>query len=272
FYSLADRLGIERISKWGHELGLGRKTGIDLPNEAAGVMPSEEWKAKNFRQRWYAGETISVGIGQGAVAATPIQLARTIAGIAMGGVFYRPHVVMPGQLAAGLDAELHAATRVSIDPQNWITITDAMAAVVNPGGTANSAHLQGIDFAGKTGSAQVVSHAFRKGKKGLGFQFNDNGFFAGFAPRRNPGIVVVVLVEQGIHGDVAARIAAKVVKAYVEKQRRIQSNPTLFSDTMEANAMPAGLLRDLEFESGEEEFAGVTGESDSGRDVVRQRD
>ena len=98
FYTLAERLGIGRIAKWATLLGLGQRTHIDLPQEVTGVMPSEEWKIKNFKQKWYAGETISVGIGQGAVAATPIQLARAIGGIASGGILYRPHVVFQDQL------------------------------------------------------------------------------------------------------------------------------------------------------------------------------
>ena len=98
FYTLAERLGIEKIAKWATAMGLSKKTGIDLPNEVSGIMPSEEWKMKTFRQKWYAGEVISVGIGQGAVTVSPIQLARTIGGITMGGTFYRPHVVDPEQL------------------------------------------------------------------------------------------------------------------------------------------------------------------------------
>ncbi|HET9792486.1 MAG TPA: penicillin-binding protein 2, partial [Candidatus Angelobacter sp.] len=98
FYTLAERLGIEKIAKWATSLGIGKKTGIDLPNEASGIMPSEEWKMRTFRQKWYPGEVISVGIGQGAVATTPIQLARAIAGISMGGTLYRPHVVRPEDL------------------------------------------------------------------------------------------------------------------------------------------------------------------------------
>src|SRR5579864_1376402 len=95
FYTLAEKLGIERIAKYAHEFGIGEKTGIDLPQESAGVMPSEQWKIRNFKQKWYAGETISVGIGQGAVATTPIQLARAIGGIASGGVLHRPRVAFP---------------------------------------------------------------------------------------------------------------------------------------------------------------------------------
>jgi penicillin-binding protein 2 len=223
FYTLAERLGIEKIAKWATALGLGQKTGIDLPQEVTGVMPSEEWKIRNFKQKWYAGETISVGIGQGAVAATPIQMARAIGGIASGGLLVRPHVINPTDLPANVvpASNVPAETRLPLDPKNWEIITDAMANVVSPGGTAPSAHLQGIDFAGKTGSAQTISNALKAklgaaGKK----NFKDNGWFVGVEPRRNPEIVVCTLLEEGEHGYLAARTAAQVIKAYVEKQRR----------------------------------------------------
>ena len=160
FYTLAEKLGIDRIAKYATMLGLGQKTGIDLPQEVTGVMPSEEWKIRNYKQKWYAGETISVGIGQGAVATTPIQLARAIGGIASGGVLHRPHVAFPEQLPPGNIVPIKDdEVKVPIDPKNWELITNAMADVVSPIGTANSAHLQGIDFAGKTGSAQTISNA-----------------------------------------------------------------------------------------------------------------
>ena len=101
FYTLAEKLGIGRIAKYATMLGLGQKTGVDLPQEVTGVMPSEEWKIKNFKQKWYAGETISVGIGQGAVATTPIQLARAVGAITSGGVLVRPHVAFPDQFPPG---------------------------------------------------------------------------------------------------------------------------------------------------------------------------
>src|SRR6201993_139298 len=143
FYTLAEKLGIDRIAKYATDLGLGQKTGIDLPNEVSGVMPSEEWKIKNFKQKWFAGETISVGIGQGAVAITPIQLARAIGGIASDGVLQRAHVAFPDELPPNFrqaQAQLPAEVKVTIDPGNWEIITDAMAEVVNPIGTAPSAH------------------------------------------------------------------------------------------------------------------------------------
>ncbi|HTK94813.1 MAG TPA: penicillin-binding protein 2 [Terriglobales bacterium] len=224
FYTLAERLGIGKIAQWATALGLGQRTGVDLPQEVTGVMPSEEWKIKNFKQKWYAGETISVGIGQGAVATTPIQLARAIGAITSGGKLRRPHVVDPGSEIEDFQAKYQRAmlasreeTDIHLDPENWNTITDAMAAVTQPGGTAAASHLEGIDFAGKTGSAQVVSNDARKLLKGS--QFKDNGWFAGVEPRRNPEIVVIVLIEEGEHGAAAAHLAADVIKAYVNKQR-----------------------------------------------------
>ncbi|MBV8206737.1 MAG: penicillin-binding protein 2 [Acidobacteria bacterium] len=223
FYTLAEKLGIGKIAKYADELGLGHKTGIDLNDEASGLMPSEEWKIKNFKQKWFAGETISVGIGQGAVTVTPVQLTRAISGIAMGGLLETPHVVMmddlqnPDLKKAALEHKRE--TRVELDPKNWETITDAMARVTLPEGTAPSAHLQNIDLTGKTGSAQTMSNALAQ-KLGHSHTVGDNGWFVGFAPRRNPDIVVGVLFESGDHGYLAARLAAQVIKAYVDKQRR----------------------------------------------------
>jgi penicillin-binding protein 2 len=222
FYTLAEKLGISRIAKYATLLGLGQKSGIDLPQEVSGVMPSEEWKIKNFKQKWYAGETISVGIGQGAVATTPIQLARAVGAVTSDGVLVRPHVAFPDQFPPGFKqvASYTDKTNIGLDQENWMTITDALAAVVSPIGTAPSARLPGIDFAGKTGSAQTISNQL-KAKMGSSekSKYKDNGWFVGVTPRRNPEIVVAVLLEEGEHGYYAARAAAQVIKAYVEKQR-----------------------------------------------------
>src|SRR5215467_7024535 len=222
FYTLAEKLGIGKIAQYATAFGLGQKTGVDLPQEASGVMPSEEWKLRNFRQKWFAGETISVGIGQGAVATTPIQLARAIGAIASGGRMVRPHVTNPTDLPPGVveASNVPEQATIPIDPKNWETITDAMAAVVNPGGTAALSHLQDIDFAGKTGSAQTISNALKARLGAEGKKFKDNGWFVGVEPRRNPEIVVCALLEEGEHGYLAARTAAKVIKAYVDKERR----------------------------------------------------
>jgi penicillin-binding protein 2 len=232
FYTLAEKLGIDRIAKYATMLGLGQKTGIDLPQEVSGVMPSEEWKIRNFKQKWFAGETISVGIGQGAVAVTPIQLARAISGIASGGVLVRPHVAFPDELPPNLMPASTSPDKVQIplDPKNWQIITDAMADVTSPlvvdanggtwSGTAGAAHLQGIDFAGKTGTAQTIGGAAKAKMVNGKARFKNNAWFVGVSPRRNPEIVVCVLWESGEEGPLAAIVASHVIKAYVEKQRQ----------------------------------------------------
>jgi len=221
FYTLAEKLGIDRIAKYATQLGLGQKTGIDLPNEVNGVMPSEEWKIKNFKQKWFAGETISVGIGQGAVAITPVQLLRAVSAISMGGRMVVPHVINPTDVPPGyVEAARYTEVKnVPIDPNGWTFITDAMSRVLLPEGTAQSAHIPGIDIAGKTGSAQVVSLTTRAKFKNSE-DLAQNGWFVGFTPRRNPDIVVCVLFQGGEHGKLAARLATQVIKAYVDKQHR----------------------------------------------------
>src|SRR6185503_11339757 len=221
FYNLANKLGINRIAQYATSFGLGQRTGIDLPQEVSGVIPSEEWKLRNFRQKWFAGETISVGIGQGAVAVSPIQLTRAIAAISMDGRLVTPHVADPTGLPSNYLEVNHynEVKNVPVDANGWNLITDAMARVLLPEGTAPSAHVPGVDIAGKTGSAQIVSLAVRalhQNNEAL----NQNGWFVGFTPRRNPDIIVAVLFEGGEHGKLAARLATQVIKAYVDKQRR----------------------------------------------------
>ena len=221
FYTLADKLGIEKIAKYATQLGLGQKTGIDLPQEASGLIPSEEWKAKTFHQKWYAGETIFVGIGQGAVTVTPVQLARAISAISMGGKLVVPHVINPTDLPSNYTEAAHFTdvTSVPLDPSGWNYITDAMGRVLLPEGTAPRAHIDGIDIAGKTGSAQVVSLENRAKHKDDA-DLAQNGWFVGFTPRRNPDVVVCVLFQGGEHGRLAANVATQVIKAYVDKQRK----------------------------------------------------
>ncbi|MGB6190861.1 MAG: penicillin-binding protein 2, partial [Terracidiphilus sp.] len=229
YYTLADRLGIDRIAKYATEFGYGQKTGIDLPGEQAGLMPSAQWMMKNFHRKWYAGETISVGIGQGAIEATPIQLARIIGGIASNGHMVRPHTVFPDELPPDFRKALldtypgSGDTYIPIDPENWITITDGMAETTQPGlyHTAGAEGLAGIDFAGKTGTAQVVGHDTKVAKSHLTLP---NVWFVGVVPRRNPELVVAVLWQNGDKSWFAARIGARVVSAYVEKQRRLANN------------------------------------------------
>lgn len=228
YYTLANKLGIDTIAKYGHEVGIGQKTGIDLPGEASGIMPSPQWKLKAQHDKWYAGETISVGIGQGATQASPVQLARALSGIASGGVFVRPHSVISDQIQPQMQQALEETypgtgkSRIDLTPENWETITDAMANVTQSGiGTAAEARLEGIDFAGKTGTADVVSGR----KKGTADKATlPNAWFVGMTPRRNPDIVVAVLWEHGYWGNNSAKLAAQVINAFVEKQRKKAGN------------------------------------------------
>jgi penicillin-binding protein 2 len=260
FYTLAEKLGIDRIAKYATAFGLGQKTGIDLPNEVSGVMPSEEWKIRNFKQKWFAGETISVGIGQGAIAITPVQLMRAIGAISMDGRMVVPHVINPSNLPPGfVEATNYTAVKsIPVDTNGWNTITDAMSRVLLPEGTAPSAHIPDIDIAGKTGSAQIVSLAMRA-KHQNNADFAQNGWFVGFTPRRNPDIVVCVLFEGGEHGKLAARLATQVIKAYVDKQKR---QPT---------KMASGASR-VEVSSMWTDGRGADGGQDSGKDGNKDKD
>jgi len=214
FYTVGMKLGIDRLSYYGDKLGIGHKTGIDLPSEEAGLMPSEQWVERVFHRKWYAGETISVSTGQGAVTTTPLQLARLIGGIASGGVFRRPHMIK--------DAQNVVEEKFPLSDHTIEKVTDAMYGVVNePGGTGGQLKLAGIEFSGKSGTAQVIGY----NKMNLvhkGSQFADNAWFVGYAPRRNPEICVAVLVqESGQHGgEAAGPVVRDIVKAYYDKKNR----------------------------------------------------
>ncbi len=214
FYNVGMRLGIDRLSYYGSKLGIGHKTGIDLPSEEPGLMPSAEWVERVFHRKWYPGETISVSTGQGAVITTPLQLARMIGGIAMGGVFKQPHLLK--------DAPNVGEERFGLSEPTVEKITDAMYGVVNEdGGTARNVRLPGIEVSGKSGTAQVIGYATRD-RMGKQKKFEDNAWFVGYAPRRNPEIVVAVLVqESGKHGgEAAGPVVRDVIKGYYDKKNK----------------------------------------------------
>jgi penicillin-binding protein 2 len=224
FYNVGMRLGIDRLAYYGTKLGLGHKTGIDLPSEEPGLMPSEEWVQRVFHRKWYAGETISVAVGQGAVTTTPLQLARMIGGIAMGGMFKQPHLLK--------DAQNVGEVRFSISEPTIQKITDAMYGVVNePGGTGGELRLAGIELSGKSGTAQVIGYSTRD-RVGKQKKFEDNAWFVGYAPRRNPEIVVSVLVqESGQHGgEAAGPVARDIIKAYYDKKAKKTQGQLTASD------------------------------------------
>jgi penicillin-binding protein 2 len=208
FYTLGNRLGIDTLAKFGEMAGLGHKTGIDLPHEAEGVMPSTRWKSRTYRQKWYAGETISVAIGQGYTTVTPIQIVTALGGIAMGGIWNTPHMVR--------DANVPPARRADWNLDNIQKVISGMYGVVNEGGTGARAQIAGLDVFGKTGTAQVASNDAAKLNKTL----KDTAWFVGLAPRNTPEIAVVALFESGEYSRYAAPIARDVIKAYFDKQVR----------------------------------------------------
>jgi penicillin-binding protein 2 len=234
FYTIGMRLGIDRLSYYGSKFGLGHRTGIDLPSEEPGLMPSAEWVERVFHRKWYPGETISVSTGQGAVTTTPLQLARMIGGIAMGGVFKQPHMLK--------DAPIVGEERFPISERTVEKITDAMYGVVNEsGGTGGQLRLAGIEFSGKSGTAQVIGYDTRA-RVGKTKQLEDNAWFVGYAPRRNPEIVVSVLVqESGKHGgEAAGPVVRDVIKAYYDKKnKKTQGQYTAENKSDAAGKRPA---------------------------------
>ena len=214
FYNVANRMDIDDIAHYAEMVGYGHKTGIDLPHEAEGVVPSRRWKIRTFREKWYPGENISVGIGQGATTVTPLQMAAAIGGIAIGGMWFQPHMVSQG-------ARLIPARRGEVSLENIRKVIDGMFGVVNEaGGTGGRARLPGIEVCGKTGTAQLASNDLLKGTS-YGKTHKDNAWFVGFAPRDNPEIAVAAFFENGEHGQLAAPIVRDVLKAYFDKKARL---------------------------------------------------
>ena len=222
FYTVGNMVGIDKIHKWATLLGLGEKSGIDLPNETQGLVPSPEWKRERFHEKWYAGETISVSIGQGAVALTPVSMAVYISTIANGGTRLTPHLLKAVDDGTGWKDVPPPAPRsvVQLKPETIQAIRDGLWMVVNGAGTGGRAKILGRDVSGKTGTAQVISLEGAKAAKGkTGKDLRDNGWFVFFAPRDNPQISGVVFVEHGGHGGTtAAPIAKHVLETFFAKQ------------------------------------------------------
>ncbi|MBX7138485.1 MAG: penicillin-binding protein 2 [Oligoflexia bacterium] len=227
FYTVGNRLGVDRIHDYATLFGLGQLSGLDLVTEAPGLVPSTAWKKAYFRkpemQKWYPGETPSVSIGQGAVTLTPLQIARGLAAVVNGGTLFRPRLILGGESSAGkwrfADFNSEVPVRTGIDPEVLKVVREGMEAVVNiPGGTGKRAQLDpifNVTVAGKTGTAQVIGADAVKG----GDHQDDHAWFAGYAPAEDPEIVVVALYENGGHGGVAsAPLSKAVMEAYFRKQ------------------------------------------------------
>jgi len=229
FYQVGVRLEIERIAAYARRLGLGAPTGVDLPHEAAGLIPDSAWKLRREKQPWYAGETVSVAIGQGQVTVTPLQLARLVAVIANDGKLVRPHLVK----AVDGAAREPAALALGFKPSTLAAVKAGLHGVVNAPGTGWRARLPNVAVGGKTGSAQVVSSArLTRGTPTLAML--PHGWFVAFAPVDAPRIALAVLVEHGGSGGEAAAPVARKVLAH------------FFNSTSPAPTLLAGAVIDTE--------------------------
>lgn len=221
FYELAQDLGIDMIHDFIAQFGLGKRTGIDIAGEVSGLLPSRQWKKRRFDQRWFVGDTISVGIGQGYNLVTPLQLASATAILANGGQVFRPHLVQHIQNAQTNElqtVEPFPIAQIPLQPRHLDLVREAMVDVTRPGGTAAWAGSGAkYAFAGKTGTAQVIG---LKGQEydedAIDERHRDHALFIGFAPAEAPKIALAILVENGGHGSsTAAPIARKVIDYYL---------------------------------------------------------
>ncbi|MBL7714630.1 MAG: penicillin-binding protein 2 [Bdellovibrionales bacterium] len=268
FYRVAQKLkSVDDIAKWAFHLGLGKKTGIQLARETAGLIPTEEWKKKRFNQVWNGGESLSVAIGQSFVLTTGLQLANLYASIANGGILYRPFLVKEiesyeGQILQHFKPE--SIDRHQLSPRTYELIKQGLWGVINrPNGTAAAQRLPGMDFAGKTGTVQVMRIAADKiYQKCQNMKYKDrhHGMFAGFAPVKDPVIAVSVIGEHVCSGSGgAAPIGRAVIKKYLEKYY-----PDLYGEKVLAARIKAeGKERGLPAKIKQVEEEGVTVNADS---------
>jgi penicillin-binding protein 2 len=223
FYTVGNMLGVDRINKWATLFGLGVKSNIDLPNELQGLVPSTQWKAEHTKEKkWFAGETISVAIGQGAVSVTPISLAVYAATLGNGGTRITPHLVKAMDDGTGLKPVPPPAPQsvVDVTPEKLEAIRQGMWGVVNGAGTGGRARIDGFDVCGKTGTAQVISNQGRTlaQSRNKNIDYRDHGWFVFFAPRDKPEVAGVVFLEHGIHGPNAAALAHHILATYYAKK------------------------------------------------------
>jgi len=244
FYTVGNMVGIDKIHKWATLLGLGERTGIDLPNELQGLVPSPEWKRAVKKEKWYAGETISVSIGQGAVSLTPISEAVYISAIANGGTRVTPHLLKAVDDGSGWKPAPAPPPKseVTLKPETIKAVRDGLWLVVNGAGTGGRARMVGYDVSGKTGTAQVISNEGAKAAKGkTDKDLRDNGWFVFFAPRDHPQIAGAVMVEHGGHGGTtAAPIARHILDTFFAKQegRPLPAPPIKVGDTIAPAPVP----------------------------------
>jgi penicillin-binding protein 2 len=219
FYTMAERIGFDRIAEYAGKLGLGSLTGIQLPDEKPGLIPTTAWKQKRTGEHWYPGDTYINAIGQGFVLVSPIQAARMISAVANGGYLYRPVLLKQTRDRETGAVKKSVATEkegIHLNAEALEEVRQALAGVVaEPGGTGHGAHTPIATVAGKTGTAQVIAQKVA-GRK-LSEKTQDHAWFVAYAPVDKPKIAVAVIVEHGGHGGAAAApVAKRVIEEYLK--------------------------------------------------------
>jgi len=227
FYNVGKLVGVDKLAEYARGFGLGQLTGIDLPREKNGLIPTKEWKQSKFGEAWQMGETISISIGQGFDLVTPIQLVNAYSALANGGTLYKPRIVKRIEMADGrvLKAfEPEQKSRLPLSKKNIDILSYAFWGVVNEkGGTGYVLKRKEEDVCGKTGTAQVVGLPDEARKKKIfSAKFRDHALFVCFAPYKNPEIAIAVIAENAGHGgSAAAPIARKIIDAYFERKNSV---------------------------------------------------
>lgn len=221
FYQVGQKLGIDRLSMYAIASGLGSPTGIDLDHEAAGLIPTKEWKKRRTGVAWQGGETLSIAIGQGFDLATPLQMLVLTSAVANGGKMYKPLILKSVYSPEGsviLESKKQLVGKLPVSKKTLEIIKKGLKEVVNnKKGTAWIAHVEGLDISGKTGTAQVVGRSKERGlaEEELSDRLKSHAWFVAYAPSVDPKIAVSVIVEHGGHGSsAAAPIAREVIKTY----------------------------------------------------------
>jgi penicillin-binding protein 2 len=231
FYQVGLKVGVDLIAHYANEFGLGRETGISLPHEKTGTVPSSSWKKKRFGVPWYSGETLSFSVGQGYLNTTPLQLLMLISTIANGGKLYLPQVVEKVEDIYGNKLKEYPPVelrKVNVSEKTLQIVQEALKGAVNdPHGTGWVCKLKDAKVAGKTGTAQVVRmpEDFKKGDMNrMPLKFRDHAWFVVYAPFEDPKIAIAVLVE---HGGFGASAAAPIAKKVIEKYLNLKPSSSL---------------------------------------------
>jgi len=253
FYGLAMELGIERLTSFVRHFGFGRKSDIDIKGEIEGLLPTPEWKMRRYKQPWYPGETVIIGIGQGYTLATPLQLAQATAILANNGVAMKPHLVT--KIQNGLTGKQVfipniVQDRITLNPDNVEIVKRGMVDVTLPGGTAASVGANaGYSIAAKTGTAQVIGikQNEKYNEHTINERHRDHALFIAFAPAEDPTIALAVIVENGGHGGSAAGPIARKVMDYYLLGKTPAIEPAAVAEPLPASATGTTTTSEEEF-------------------------